>query len=182
MDAFFSKELTRVVVTGSESVGKTTLAQELASHFSTTYVAEFVREYAASKDGAIDFGDHGVIARGQMALEDSAAAVANKLLIQDTDLVSTVVYCEHYFERCPQFIVDLAVQRKAHLYLLLSPDVPWVADGIRDRGSRREEMHELFRERLTSLDMNYEIISGTFEARRTLAIDAITSLLKSKAM
>ena len=33
--------VTRVVVTGSESTGKTTLAQQLAEHFQTLWVPEF---------------------------------------------------------------------------------------------------------------------------------------------
>ena len=84
-------DLTRIVLTGSESVGKTTLAALLATHFGVLLVPEFVREYAAAKGAALDFRDHGPIAKGHMAREDEFVARARDrgdlLLLQDTDLV-----------------------------------------------------------------------------------------------
>lgn len=177
MDPIFRPDLTRVVITGSESTGKTTLARTLADRFHTVYVPEFVREFAISKGAPIDFRDHGTIARGQMALENETALRATGLLIQDTDLVSTVVYCEHYFGRCPQFIIDTAVERRGALYLLLAPDVPWIADGVRDRGDRRHEMHKLFTAQLTKLGMPVVEIGGDYATRTELAAAEITSLL-----
>ena len=170
-------DLTRVVLTGPESVGKTTLASRLASHFGVEYVPEFVRGYAASKDTALDFRDHGPIAHGQIALEDRFAARASRLLIHDTDLVSTVVYCEHYFGKCPAFIVDMAAARRAQLYLLLDVDVPWVPDAVRDRGEQRREMHDLFARRLADLDMPVLRIGGTFDERFETSAAAIDVLL-----
>src|ERR1051325_6398644 len=120
----------RVVVTGSESTGKTTLGKQLAEHYRAELVPEFVREYAEQKRAPIGFNDHGPIARGQIALEDDYIARARHLVVQDTDLLSTVVYCDHYFGRCPPWIAETAAQRKPNLYLLCEIDVPWEADGI----------------------------------------------------
>ena len=39
----------RVVVTGSECTGKTTLATELAQHYGTAWVTEFVRQFVEAK-------------------------------------------------------------------------------------------------------------------------------------
>ena len=128
----------RVVLTGSESVGKTTLAKQLGEHFGVPVSAEFVRAYAAERGNQLGFNDHGAIARGQIASEDAAIARAKDLVILDTDLVSTVVYCEHYFGRCPDWIKEVATKRAGELYLLLAPDVPWIADGVRDRGEQRD--------------------------------------------
>ncbi|HVX38039.1 MAG TPA: ATP-binding protein, partial [Gemmatimonadaceae bacterium] len=91
----------RVVLTGSESTGKSTLASRLAEHYGAELVPEFVREYAAQRGGVIEFSDHGPIAKGQMALEDAHIARASHMVVQDTDLLSTVVYCDHYFGMCP---------------------------------------------------------------------------------
>src|SRR5215831_15422582 len=114
----------RIVFTGSESTGKSTLAAEVAKHYGGEVVPEFVRAFAEQRGGVIEFSDHGAIARGQMALEDDYASRATQivsrppvspalpahpaLLIQDTDLLSTVVYCKHYFGRCPEWIEDAA--------------------------------------------------------------------------
>jgi NadR type nicotinamide-nucleotide adenylyltransferase len=169
----------RVVLTGSESTGKTTLALELAEHFHAAFVPEFVREFAERKGGAIDFSDHGPIARGQMALEDEHIAGGNSLLVQDTDLLSTAVYCEHYFGRCPPWILETAAARKPDLYLLCEIDIPWVADGVRDRGEQREEMQQLFRDAVLRSGVRFAEIRGTRDERMSRAISAVEELRKS---
>ncbi len=166
----------KVVLTGSESTGKTELAHRLGEHFQAPVAEEFVRAYAAEREGKVGFADHGPIAKGQIASEDGAIARARDLVILDTDLVSTVVYCEHYFGRCPDWIVAEARARAADLYLLLAPDTPWVADGVRDRGERRDEMHGLFRAKLEALGLSYVDISGTREERLSRATAAIAGL------
>jgi len=163
----------RVVLIGSESVGKTTLAQRLGEHFGVPVAAEFVRAYAAERGNKLGFGDHGAIARGQMASEDAAIARAKDLVILDTDLVSTVVYCEHYFGMCPDWIKDEARKRAADLYLVLKPDVPWEADGVRDRGEQRAEMHALFVGKLKAMGLNCVELPGEGEVRLAAAIKAI---------
>lgn len=167
----------RVVLTGSESTGKTTLAIRLAAHYGVEYVPEFVREYAARKDGPIEMDDHGPIARGQIALEDEYLARSRRLLIQDTDLLSTVVYCGHYFGRCPPWIVDAARDRRPDLYLLCAIDLPWVADGIRDRGHMREDMQALFRAAVQASGAPLVTIEGDGDARLARAIAEIDRAL-----
>ncbi|MGH7677909.1 MAG: AAA family ATPase [Gemmatimonadaceae bacterium] len=167
----------KVVLTGSESSGKTELARRLGEHFHAPVSIEFVREYAAQREGKLELGDHGPIAKGQMAAEDDAIARADRLVILDTDLVSTVVYCEHYFGHSPPWIETEARSRAGQLYLLLMPDVPWKADGVRDRGDRRDEMHRLFRGKLQALGLSFVEIGGEREARFHAAVRAIESVV-----
>jgi NadR type nicotinamide-nucleotide adenylyltransferase len=167
----------RVVLTGSESTGKTTLAMRLASFFNAALVPEFVRRYAEEKGAPLDFSDHGPIARGQMALEDEMIARATRLVVQDTDLLSTVVYCNHYFGRCPPWIEEVAAGRRPDLYLLCEIDVPWIADGVRDRGEQREEMQRLFRETVLGTGVPVATIEGDGDERIQRASDAIDALL-----
>jgi len=178
-----SRELTRIVLTGSESVGKTTLGAQLAARYDVACVPEFVREYAVAKGAPLDFRDHGPIAKGQMALEDayiaSAMARADTLLLQDTDLVSTVVYCHHYFGRCPDFIEEAAIARRPTHYLLLDIDVPWIADGVRDREERRDEVQALFRDTLARFHAPVTVVQGTWEERLTTATALIDTLLRA---
>lgn len=163
----------RVVLTGSESTGKSTLAERLAAHFGVEWVPEFVREFVARKGSAPEFADHGPIARGQIALEDEYVARAGLLLLQDTDLLSTVVYSRHYFGHVPQWIVEAARERRPDLYLLMDIDIPWVPDPQRDRGERRDEMQALFRDAVIASGAPWVTISGTPEQRLQRAIAAI---------
>ncbi|HYC52369.1 MAG TPA: AAA family ATPase [Gemmatimonadaceae bacterium] len=167
----------KVVITGSESTGKTQLAHQLGRHYDAPVSEEFVRSYVQGRSAPLSFGDHGPIARGQIANEDAAIARAKRLVILDTDLVSTVVYCTHYFSMAPQWIVDAARARAGSLYLLLRPDVPWIPDGVRDRGERREEMHALFAGTLSDLRLTPVEIGGDWDARFASAVRAIDALL-----
>jgi NadR type nicotinamide-nucleotide adenylyltransferase len=166
-----------VVVTGSECTGKTTLALELAERFGAPCSPEFVREYLDRKGAVLVEGDVEPIARGQMAAEDAALARAAAVVVKDTDLVSTVVYARHYYGACPAWIEQAAEAGLGDLYLLMHPDVPWVADGLqRDRPAERALLHGLFRQRLSALGARIVDINGDWPARRALALASVSTL------
>jgi NadR type nicotinamide-nucleotide adenylyltransferase len=166
---------------GSESTGKTTLARRLAEHYDVEWVPEFVRDYADRKRTPLAFDDHAPIAHGQLALEDEyrvrSAERDAPLLLQDTDLLSTAVYCTHYYGRCPIWLSDAARARRPDLYLLLDIDLPWIPDPQRDRGHMREEMQSLFRQAVEQSGVRFVVIRGDAEARFAAARAAIDDLL-----
>ena len=71
-----SGAIRRVVVFGTESTGKSTLAERLAVRFGEPWAEEFVREFWEIKAGKITGEDLGSIALGQIANEERAAAAA----------------------------------------------------------------------------------------------------------
>lgn len=168
----------RITLTGSECTGKTTLATALATCLGTIAVPEYARRFVALKGSPPQASDVDAMARGQMDLEDRRAAAGGPFLILDTDLLSTVVYSTHYFDICPPWIDVELERRHADLYLLCGIDVPWVADGDqRDRGHRREEMQDLFRQALQLRRLDWAEISGSPEQRQRAAASAIDRLL-----
>jgi NadR type nicotinamide-nucleotide adenylyltransferase len=169
--------LIRVVLTGSECTGKSVLARELADHYGAELVPEFLRDFAMKRESPLGLADADEIARGQIALGDEHAARARRLLIEDTDVLSSVVYNGHYYGQGPAWIADAARERRPDLYLLLEIDVPWIADGVRDRGSHREEMQQLFRDAVARSGSDYVVIQGTWEQRSLRARAAIDRLL-----
>ena len=170
-----------VVVTGAECTGKTTLARELADRFSSPCSPEFAREYLDRKGVPLVAGDVEPIARGQVAGEDAALAGASGVVIKDTDLVSTVVYAQHYYGACPAWIERAAEARLGDLYLLLHPDVPWVEDGLqRDRPAGRALLHGLFTARLSALGARLADITGDWPVRRAVALDAVAALFANR--
>jgi len=174
-----------VVVTGSECTGKTTLAAGLAAEFDASWSSEFVRSYVDAKRAPLDTSDVEPIAAGQLAVErraeHSAADRLGRLVVKDTDLVSTTVYARHYYGSCPAWIETAARRRAGDLYLLLCPDVPWVPDGLqRDRAgdAERAEMHARFRDALTSLGVRVVEIRGSWDERKAQAVDAVVAALE----
>ena len=166
----------RVVVTGSECTGKTTLAGALAGAYDTDWVPEFARRFVRDKGAPPTYDDVAAIARGQMRLEDErwTAAATASLLVQDTDLLSSIVYSRHYYGVCPAWIEETFPRRAADLYLLADIDVPWIAvAGQRDRGDRREEMQTLFRDALVGRGLTFADVGGTLDERVRIAATVI---------
>lgn len=170
-----------VVVTGSESTGKTTLAATLARHYHTAWVSEFARQYldekVASTGRPLDASDVEPIAHGQIAAEDRGRAAARGIAVLDTDLVSTMVYARHYYGSCPPWIEAAVRARLGDLYLLCDIDVPWVAAPQRDRPHARSHMHELFVAALESLGARYVTIRGSWAERQAAAVAAVDTLV-----
>jgi nicotinamide riboside kinase len=179
----------RVVLIGPECSGKTTLAAFLAARFDAPWTPEAARRFAETTATPLSVHTVGPIAELSMALEDEAVASARAdapadartsspaLLIRDTDLVSTVVYSYHYYGVCEPWIEAAAMQRRADLYLLCAPDLPWTPDGIRDRPDAREALHAEFAERLAMMRATVVPISGMGSARSAAAEQALRTLL-----
>ena len=169
----------RVAVTGSECTGKTTLAEALSAHYETVWVPEFARQFVIEKGASPEYEDVEAIARGQIALEDERSGEASHILIKDGDLLSTIVYSYHYYGDCPHWIKLVSDKRSADIYLLADIDVPWISDGEqRDRGDRREQMHELFRSALNDRRLKFVEIHGSRRERLDAAVSAIDRLIR----
>lgn len=171
----------RVVLTGSECTGKTTLTADLARHYHAMWVPEYARSYAAWKGAPLDPGDVEPIAQGQIAVQDAAVMRARGLLLLDTDLLSTAVYARHYYGQCPDWVTQAVLARSADLYLLCDIDVPWVADPQRDRPHEREQLQALFEEALQSRNFPVVPIRGSWRERFDAARTVIDALLDSSS-
>lgn len=167
----------RIVVFGPESTGKTTLARRLAEHYNTVWVPEWARGHLDPQGGKCEARDIARIALGQAASEDTLARQANRVLICDTDTLTTTIWSEVYFHGVEPWIAELARIRRHDLYLLCDIDVPWVDDEQRDMPHRREEFFNRCKNALESHDRPYIRISGDWEIRFRTAVAAIDRLL-----
>jgi len=175
------REPARVVLIGPESTGKTWLAGDLARHFGVPWSPEYAREYVAGLDRPLSFADVDAIGRGQRAVEDStverARAEGARLVVLDTDLVSTMVYSRHYYGDCPEWIPPAARGRAGALYLLHHIDVEWVADGFqREQPERREDLFAAFRDALRELGASTVDVAGDWEERKRRALHTVSAL------
>ena len=173
------RHVTRIVVTGSECTGKTTLARDLAAHFGGLWVAEQSRVYAERVGRALTAEDVSPIASAQIAAEDAALVDAARRKIRwlflDTDLISTVVYARHYYGSCPAWVEAEARARLGERYLLADIDVPWTADAVRDRPHSREEIHLAFQSVLSEFDAAKCLVRGLGRHRLEAALRCIES-------
>lgn len=180
-----SAELIKVVLYGPESTGKTTLAKQLAEHYKTHWVPEFMREYLQKKwdfeKKLVEKEDLIPIAKGQLQLEKEASQKAENLLICDTNLLELKVYSEYYYDGfCPSEIKTEATKANYSIYLLTYVDTPWEPDILRDRPNNREEMFRIFEAELKKQGFPYKILKGDKEERFENAVKIIDKLLKKK--
>src|SRR5688572_1304477 len=121
----------RIAVFGTESTGKTSLAERLAIHFGEPWSREFAREFWDSHDGKIAASDLETIARGQIGNEEVAAAAAKRVVFCDTELITCTLWNDALFpDACPPWVRDEAERRARGftLYLLCDADVPFAPD------------------------------------------------------
>ena len=168
----------RIVVTGPESTGKSTLAQLLGERLHAPVVPEAARLYAealsARTPGAtLTAADVAPIARLALSLDDHAMAAQPGTVVCDTDLVSTVVYARHYYGDVPAWVETAARERRGDLYLLCATDLPWTPDAVRDRPLHRDTLLQAFRDALHAFDCTVAWVAGTGDARVEQAWEAI---------
>jgi HTH-type transcriptional repressor of NAD biosynthesis genes len=180
--AYFVK---RVCIVGAESTGTTTLARDLAEHYSTNWVSEYGREVSEERLAAAgrmedvkwSTDDFIRIARTQSVHEDRAAREASRVLICDTDALATAVWHERYVGFWSPKVAAVSAGRRYDLYILTDCDIPFVQDGTRDGERLRRWMTERFKDLLTKRGSRWLIVSGDKKTRLELAVAAIDPLL-----
>ncbi len=178
---FPSFELLRVSLTGPESTGKTTLAMRLAAHYGTTYAPEFAREYLALSGPHYTAADLEEIAYGQLAAEARAEAGAHGIVFCDSDLLVIKIWAEHSFGACPEWIIQRIDQQQYDLVLLMSVDLPWQPDPLREHPHLRQHFYDLYHRELRERMSNFAEISGDMDRRFDQACYLVDELLRSKA-
>lgn len=163
----------RIVLTGSESTGKTTLAAGLAERLGTIWVPEFAREYAEARGGVLSAADLEPIGRGQRATELAALTARDGPVVFDTDLVSTALYGRYYYGLVVPWIEQAIAGYPPSRYLCCDVDLPWEPDGVRDRGDDRARLNALFRATLEERGLWYRVIRGAGPERIENAILAL---------
>jgi NadR type nicotinamide-nucleotide adenylyltransferase len=166
----------RITVVGSESTGKTNLCEYLAERFATSYVPEYGREYSLGKVKAGTLGrwssDEFIhIAREQQRREDEAARSANRVLFCDTDALATRIWHERYVgKEADSWPLP---ENKTALYLIPFPDVPFVAEEVRDSEHLRYWMYERFVDEFKERGYSYQVLNGDFNERRERAVSVV---------
>ena len=171
----------RVVITGAESTGKTTLAQALASYYSEPWTEEYVRNYVDRLDRSLQPEDLEPIARGQLTTEDAKLEQARRLIIHDTNIMSFIVYARHYFNAELDWVNQSFKERNYSLYMLCAPDIPWESDpSQRDSPEAREQLYDIFKTQLKSLKLPHLEIQGSKEGRLQQAVTIINKMLQHR--
>lgn len=184
----------RIAVFGTESTGKTCLAERLAAHFGAPLVGEYARERWEENGGVLGLEDMVPIAREQWRREDAAAAAlegscvlrmekrsAGPVLVCDTEALTTMLWSDLLYGTCPEEVRRGAEQRCRNyaLYLLLDADVPFAPDPQRcfPDPEDRAKAARVWRGALERRGLPFVEIRGDWAERERAAIAAVERLL-----
>lgn len=172
----------KIVVTGPECSGKTTLAEALALHYSTVWVHEGARSYLDTMPGGPHYTERTLleIAKYQLQLEDMMTEAVRRggpqLLFCDTDLITIRIWGEEKYGRSDPWIVERTEQRPYAMWLLCAPDMPWEFDPLRENPHDRDRLFTVYERMLRTLDKPYIVMQGVAEQRLARAITAVDEL------
>jgi NadR type nicotinamide-nucleotide adenylyltransferase len=169
----------KVVIIGPESTGKSTLSQQLATHYKTVWCPEFAREYLKENGTDYSFEDLLNIARGQVTLEDNFLHHAkNGFYFIDTDMYVMKVWCEVAFNNCHTWILKQIAARNYDLFLLCDTDLPWIKDDLREYPDLeiRRRLFKMYKDLLVNQGTKWAVISGNYAERLQVALSVINTV------
>ena len=160
----------KIIVTGPENSGKTTLCKALSKHFNIPFSKEYAREYLDALNRDYNQDDLLKIAKGQLQAEKD-------IQLLDTDLITLKIWSEYKYGSCDKRILNQIEKQRSEnrFYLLCKPDIPWKADPQRENPNDREKLFESYKKEIESLGNNYFIAEG--ENRTENSISKISPLI-----
>lgn len=179
---------TRVTIFGAESTGKTTLASALKSVFQPcTVLPEYARPYLETVGNEINTASMTAIYEGQRALQ-RAEWNEHALVIQDTDLFSTLGYWQYfsftdrigYHHPPPWELRNDALALASDLYIVTPSVIPFEADPLRYGGDHREIEDDYWIKLLSGQKLNYVVLPRHPEDWVNIAKDLIQEALEKK--
>ena len=174
---FFVK---RVAIMGPESVGKSTLTQNLAKWFNTTYVEEYGRTVYENNGNTVSINDFIPISEGRQKIEDERIKKANKLLICDTEDITTYLFTEMYHPQSCEYVKKwfenkIKTKPKYDLYILLRPDCDAIQDGTRQFLESRWEHYYKIKAELVKNGCYFQEVDGDWDKRFSFSAEFIRS-------
>ena len=168
----------KIIITGPESTGKTTLAKQLAEQFDGICIVEYARTYIQKIDRLYEEKDLLIIAKEQVRQIEEKEKTESDYLFCDTGLLVLKIWSMYKYQRCDPWILEKLAEQKAALYFLCGIDVPWELDEQREHPKERKKLYQIYKEELQKLNTPFVELTGDAITRLNKATAIITCLKK----
>ena len=165
----------KIVFTGPECSGKTTLSIEIAKQFNAPLVQEYAREYLENIKRDYNYNDLIQIAKGQLKIEQEYSKKTNQLLICDTNLQVIKIWSQIKYAKCDSFILK-NLDTEAY-YVLCYPDFPWEYDPLRENEHDRIKLAKHYHQDLIENNYKFIIARGSHKKRTSFVKSVINKMI-----
>lgn len=172
----------KILITGPESTGKSSLVESLTQYFKAVCVSEFARAYIDQLKRAYDETDLLLIAKGQLRNEDEISAKGHPVIFVDTDLTVIDIWSQEKYGRTHPWILEQMQKRTYDLYLVPDIDLTWTFDPQRENPRDRERLMKLFQDSFNRRQIPYHFVRGEGKERLQEAIEIIEVFLEKANM
>lgn len=166
----------KIVILGTESTGKTTLAEKLTKHYNCSIVSEVGRKLIKNSN-SFQFEDLQVVAETHAKRIDNATLGKKPLIIIDTDIHITKSYSQFAYGKNLSVGDEIYNSNKSNLYLYLNNDVEYIQDGTRLSEENRNLLDISHRTILKNYHIEFVEIKGDWQKRFEKAINEIDRIL-----
>jgi len=168
----------RIVLTGAESSGKSSLTRHLSELFKLPYALEYARIELEENGPEYNLEQLKEMSRKHLNYQQEEVPISVPCGIFDTDLINYKIWAEEVFGYCPEEISRGVEQESAHVYLLCKPDLPWEADPLRENPDNLNFLYQRHLDEIIRLNRPYEIIEGLGQKRQANAEAALSRLIQ----
>lgn len=154
----------KIVITGPESSGKSTLAKLLANEYGVSLVKEYAREYLEHHNKPYELEDVLIMAKEQLNREQE---LNSELVFFDTDLTVFAVWIKEKYDQEIDWIQNELNQSANKIYFLCDTDIEWKEDKLREHPKKedRQRLFGLYKTLLEKQNLTYHVISGNILSR-----------------
>lgn len=177
----------KIMLTGPESSGKTTLCELLSKHYKAPLVAEYARAFFEKKQTPqYEQSDLALIAQGQIESEILQSQQNPTILICDTDILTIKIWSEVKYGNCSTYLTQLIDNQfkndnllyTTHYFLCSPEGIEWEYDPLRENPNDREDLFKIYENALENYGKSYDILRGGIKERLAFAISIIEKMKK----
>jgi len=166
----------KIVILGTESVGKSTLADHLSNQFRSSLVHELARDLIPNST-RFTKKQLKLIAEGHSQNIMNTCEQLEPLVFIDTDVHITQSYAKYAFGSYLDLQASIYHYNCADIYLYLHKDVPYIQDGTRLEIGARNELDRSHRETLKYFGIQFMELSGSYEEQNQTAVRLVKELV-----